>query len=152
MPFSLSKALVAMGIDRSSLNSLEASSFSPKKRKLFGTKKRKSFFFRESGKEQVPVSDSDEDTPIKVSIGQGINDTISLFRRIGQVINLIERIHSFTYSLSTHPFAHTFLPPCVYLVTHLFTNIHLNIYLSDSVCSLLSPGVGTGDTQDVPDK
>lgn len=80
MPFSLSKALVAMGIDRSSLNSLEASSFSPKKRKLFGTKKRKSFFFRESGKEQVPVSDSDEDTPIKVSIGQGINDTISLFR------------------------------------------------------------------------
>uniref|UniRef100_A0A671FVQ1 Sodium channel protein n=1 Tax=Rhinolophus ferrumequinum TaxID=59479 RepID=A0A671FVQ1_RHIFE len=59
------EALVAMGIDRSSLNSLEASSFSPKKRKLFGTKKRKSFFFRESGKEQVPVSDSDEDTPIK---------------------------------------------------------------------------------------
>ncbi|XP_074168980.1 sodium channel protein type 11 subunit alpha [Rhinolophus sinicus] len=59
------EALVAMGIDRSSLNSLEASSFSPKKRKLFGTKKRKSFFFRESGKEQVPVPDSDEDTPIK---------------------------------------------------------------------------------------
>ncbi|XP_054451476.1 sodium channel protein type 11 subunit alpha [Pteronotus mesoamericanus] len=56
------EALVAMGIDRSSLNSLEASSFSPKKRKLFGNKKRKSFFFRESGKEQVPGSDSDEDS------------------------------------------------------------------------------------------
>nr|KAF6335754.1 sodium voltage-gated channel alpha subunit 11 [Pipistrellus kuhlii] len=59
------EALVAMGIDRSSLNSLEASSFSPKKRKLFGNKKRKSFFFREPGKEQVPGSDSDEDSPKK---------------------------------------------------------------------------------------
>ncbi|KAM5233412.1 sodium channel protein type 11 subunit alpha isoform 2-T4 [Hipposideros larvatus] len=58
------EALVAMGIDRSSLNSLEASSFSPKKRKLFGSK-RKSFFVREPGKEQVSVPDSDEDTPIK---------------------------------------------------------------------------------------
>ncbi|XP_037004239.2 sodium channel protein type 11 subunit alpha [Artibeus jamaicensis] len=56
------EALVAMGIDRSSLNSLEASSFSPKKRKLFGNKRRKSFFFRESGKEQVPGSDSDQDS------------------------------------------------------------------------------------------
>ncbi|XP_073078769.1 sodium channel protein type 11 subunit alpha isoform X2 [Manis javanica] len=59
------EALVAMGIDRSSLNSLEASSFSPKKRKLFGNKKRKSFFLRESGKDQVPGSDSDEDSPKK---------------------------------------------------------------------------------------
>ncbi|XP_004420015.1 PREDICTED: sodium channel protein type 11 subunit alpha [Ceratotherium simum simum] len=59
------EALVAMGIDRSSLNSLEASSFSPKKRKLFGNKKRKSFFPRDSGKDQVPGSDSDEDSPKK---------------------------------------------------------------------------------------
>ncbi|XP_006910851.1 sodium channel protein type 11 subunit alpha [Pteropus alecto] len=59
------EALVAMGIDRSSLNSLEASSFSPKKRKLFGNRKRKSFFFRESEKEQVPGSESDEDSPKK---------------------------------------------------------------------------------------
>lgn len=69
-----SKALVAMGIDRSSLNSLEASSFSPKKRKLFGNKTRRSFFFRESGKEQFPGSDSDDDSPKRVSVGQGIND------------------------------------------------------------------------------
>uniref|UniRef100_I3LPL6 Sodium channel protein n=1 Tax=Sus scrofa TaxID=9823 RepID=I3LPL6_PIG len=59
------EALVAMGIDRSSLNSLEASSFSPKKRRLFGNKKRKSFFLRESGKDQVPGSDSDEDSSKK---------------------------------------------------------------------------------------
>ncbi|XP_066100522.1 sodium channel protein type 11 subunit alpha [Saccopteryx bilineata] len=59
------EALIAMGIDRSSLNSLEVSSFSPKKRKLFGNKKRKSIFFRESGKEQVRGSDSDEDSPKK---------------------------------------------------------------------------------------
>lgn len=71
---SLSKALVAMGIDRSSLNSLEASSFSPKKRKLFGNKQRRSFFFREPGKEQVLGSDSEEESPKKVSVGQGIND------------------------------------------------------------------------------
>ncbi|XP_012590773.1 PREDICTED: sodium channel protein type 11 subunit alpha isoform X2 [Condylura cristata] len=57
------EALVAMGIDRNSLTSLEASSFSPKKKKLFG-KKRKSFFFRESEKDQVPGSDSDEE-PLK---------------------------------------------------------------------------------------
>lgn len=74
---SFSKALVAMGIDRSSLNSLEASSFSPKKRKLFGSKRRKSFFFRESGKEQVPGSDSDHDSQKQVSIGPGINDRSS---------------------------------------------------------------------------
>ncbi|XP_036726303.1 sodium channel protein type 11 subunit alpha isoform X1 [Balaenoptera musculus] len=59
------EALVAMGIDRSSLNSLEASSFSPKKRKLFGNKKRKSFFLRKSGKDQVPGLDSDEDSSKK---------------------------------------------------------------------------------------
>lgn len=71
---SLSKALVAMGIDRSSLNSLEASSFSPKKRKLFGSKKRKSFFLRKSGKDQIPGSDSDEDSSKKASFGQIIYD------------------------------------------------------------------------------
>ncbi|XP_045411602.1 sodium channel protein type 11 subunit alpha [Lemur catta] len=59
------EALVAMGIDRSSLTSLEASSFSPKKRKLFGYKKRKSLFFRESRKDQAPGSDSDEDSSKK---------------------------------------------------------------------------------------
>uniref|UniRef100_A0AC11EIG0 Sodium voltage-gated channel alpha subunit 11 n=1 Tax=Ovis aries TaxID=9940 RepID=A0AC11EIG0_SHEEP len=59
------EALVAMGIDRSSLNSLEASSFSPKKRKLFGSKKRKSFFLRKSGQDQIPGSDSDEDSSKK---------------------------------------------------------------------------------------
>ncbi|XP_008047620.1 sodium channel protein type 11 subunit alpha, partial [Carlito syrichta] len=59
------EALVAMGIDRSSLTSLEASSFSPKKRKLFGNKKRTSFFLRESGKDQAPGSDSEEDSKKK---------------------------------------------------------------------------------------
>uniref|UniRef100_A0A8C6FWT1 Sodium channel protein n=1 Tax=Moschus moschiferus TaxID=68415 RepID=A0A8C6FWT1_MOSMO len=59
------EALVAMGIDRSSLNSLEASSFSPKKRKLFGSKKRKSFFLSKSGQDQIPGSDSDEDSSKK---------------------------------------------------------------------------------------
>ncbi|XP_047731112.1 sodium channel protein type 11 subunit alpha [Prionailurus viverrinus] len=62
------EALVAMGIDRSSLNSLEASSFSPKKRKLFGNRKRKSFFLRDSGKDQPPESDSDEDSTKKPHI------------------------------------------------------------------------------------
>ncbi|XP_023557966.1 sodium channel protein type 11 subunit alpha [Octodon degus] len=56
------EALVAMGIDRSSLNSLQASSFSPKKRKFFGKNKRKSFFLRKSKKDQAPGSDSDEDS------------------------------------------------------------------------------------------
>ncbi|KAJ8784062.1 hypothetical protein J1605_008562 [Eschrichtius robustus] len=74
------EALVAMGIDRSSLNSLETSSFSPKKRKLFGNKKRKSFFLRKSGKDQVPGLDSDEDSSKKASFGQGIDDTLALFR------------------------------------------------------------------------
>ncbi|KAM6169897.1 sodium channel protein type 11 subunit alpha [Rhynchocyon petersi] len=55
------EALVALGIDRSSLNSLETSSFSQKKRRLFGSKKRKSFFFKESRKDQAPGSDSDEE-------------------------------------------------------------------------------------------
>uniref|UniRef100_G1R0A5 Sodium voltage-gated channel alpha subunit 11 n=1 Tax=Nomascus leucogenys TaxID=61853 RepID=G1R0A5_NOMLE len=59
------EALVAMGIDRSSLTSLETSYFTPKKRKLFGNKKRKSFFLRESGKDQPPGSDSDEDSQKK---------------------------------------------------------------------------------------
>ncbi|XP_037844358.1 sodium channel protein type 11 subunit alpha isoform X2 [Chlorocebus sabaeus] len=59
------EALVAMGIDRSSLTSLETSYFTPQKRKLFGNKKRKSFFLRESGKGQPPGSDSDEDSPKK---------------------------------------------------------------------------------------
>ncbi|XP_004614619.3 sodium channel protein type 11 subunit alpha [Sorex araneus] len=59
------EALIAMGIDRSSLNSLEASSFSPKKRKLFGSSKRKSFFLRKSRKDQAPGSDSEEDSPTK---------------------------------------------------------------------------------------
>uniref|UniRef100_A0ABI7WVX2 Sodium channel protein n=1 Tax=Felis catus TaxID=9685 RepID=A0ABI7WVX2_FELCA len=62
------EALVAMGIDRSSLNSLEASSFSPKKRKLFGNRKRKSFILRDSGKDQPPESDSDEDSTKKPHI------------------------------------------------------------------------------------
>nr|XP_051691510.1 sodium channel protein type 11 subunit alpha isoform X1 [Oryctolagus cuniculus]XP_051691511.1 sodium channel protein type 11 subunit alpha isoform X1 [Oryctolagus cuniculus]XP_051691512.1 sodium channel protein type 11 subunit alpha isoform X1 [Oryctolagus cuniculus]XP_051691513.1 sodium channel protein type 11 subunit alpha isoform X1 [Oryctolagus cuniculus]XP_051691514.1 sodium channel protein type 11 subunit alpha isoform X1 [Oryctolagus cuniculus]XP_051691515.1 sodium channel protein ty len=57
--------LVAMGIDRSSLNSLEASSFSSKKRKLFGSKKRKSFFMREPKNDQAPGSDSDDDSSQK---------------------------------------------------------------------------------------
>ncbi|KAM6162737.1 sodium channel protein type 11 subunit alpha [Erethizon dorsatum] len=56
------EALVAMGIDRSSLNSLQASSFSPKKRKFFGKNERKSFFLRKSEKDQAPGSDSDEDS------------------------------------------------------------------------------------------
>uniref|UniRef100_G3TVK8 Sodium channel protein n=1 Tax=Loxodonta africana TaxID=9785 RepID=G3TVK8_LOXAF len=59
------EALVAMGIDRSSLTSLEASSFVPKKRKLFGSRKRKPSFLRESGKDQAPGSDSDEDSKKK---------------------------------------------------------------------------------------
>ncbi|KAL4677439.1 hypothetical protein H8959_020113, partial [Pygathrix nigripes] len=59
------EALVAMGIDRSSLTSLETSYFTPQKRKLFGIKKRKSFFLRESGKGQPPGSDSDEDSQKK---------------------------------------------------------------------------------------
>ncbi|KAM4821260.1 LOW QUALITY PROTEIN: sodium channel protein type 11 subunit alpha [Thomomys bottae] len=57
------EALVAMGIDRTSLNSLEASSFSPRKRKFFGSKNRKSFFSRKSRKDHTPGSDSDEESP-----------------------------------------------------------------------------------------
>jgi voltage-gated sodium channel type XI alpha len=67
-----------MGIDRSSLNSLQASSFSPKKRKFFGNKKRRSFFLGESGKDQSPGSDSDDDCSKKVHLVQGINGTITL--------------------------------------------------------------------------
>nr|XP_020034055.1 sodium channel protein type 11 subunit alpha [Castor canadensis] len=64
------EALVAMGIDRSSLNSLQASSFSPKKRKFFGNKKRRSFFLGESGKDQSPGSDSDDDCSKKSQLLQ----------------------------------------------------------------------------------
>ncbi|XP_004835846.1 sodium channel protein type 11 subunit alpha [Heterocephalus glaber] len=56
------EALIAMGIDRSSLNSLQTSSFSPKKRKFFGKEKRKSFFLRASKKDQAQGSDSEEDS------------------------------------------------------------------------------------------
>ncbi|XP_006890709.1 PREDICTED: sodium channel protein type 11 subunit alpha [Elephantulus edwardii] len=59
------EALVAMGIDRSSLNSLETSSFSPKKRKLFGNKQRKSFFVKKSRKDKASGSDSDEEVKKK---------------------------------------------------------------------------------------
>ncbi|KAG8521590.1 Sodium channel protein type 11 subunit alpha [Galemys pyrenaicus] len=71
------EALVAMGIDRSSLNSLETSSFSPKKKKLFG-KKRKSFFLRESGKDQFPGSDSDEDSPKKAKQTKRLSQNLSV--------------------------------------------------------------------------
>nr|XP_006986808.2 sodium channel protein type 11 subunit alpha [Peromyscus maniculatus bairdii] len=56
------EALVAMGIDRSSLNSLQASSFSPKKRKFFGSKTRKSFFMGKSKKNRASASDSEDDS------------------------------------------------------------------------------------------
>uniref|UniRef100_A0A8C5KIK3 Sodium channel protein n=1 Tax=Jaculus jaculus TaxID=51337 RepID=A0A8C5KIK3_JACJA len=56
------EALVAMGIDRSSLNSLQASSFSPKRRTFFGKKKRNSFLMRRPRKDQPLESDSDEDS------------------------------------------------------------------------------------------
>ncbi|XP_037684693.1 sodium channel protein type 11 subunit alpha [Choloepus didactylus] len=62
------EALVAMGIDRSSLNSLETSSFSPKKRRLFGSRKRQSFFLKDSVKDQAPGSASDEDSPKKAHL------------------------------------------------------------------------------------
>lgn len=120
----LSKALVAMGIDRSSLNSLEASSFSPKKRKLFGNKKRKSFFLRDSGKEKFPGTDSDEDSQKKASPGLGINDAIALFRGTDQVVSLIERIHSFIY-----PLIHSSI--CTYFPVHV--SIQLPIYLRTSI-------------------
>ncbi|XP_003505988.1 sodium channel protein type 11 subunit alpha [Cricetulus griseus] len=55
------EALVAMGIDRSSLNSLQASSFSPKKRKFFGST-RKSFFTRKSKKDPASASDLEDDS------------------------------------------------------------------------------------------
>ncbi|XP_076985885.1 sodium channel protein type 11 subunit alpha isoform X1 [Tamandua tetradactyla] len=60
------EALVAMGIDRSSLNSLETS-FPQKKRKLFDSKKRKSFL-RKSGKDQGPGSASDGESPKKANL------------------------------------------------------------------------------------
>lgn len=117
--FSLSKALVAMGIDRSSLNCLEASSFSLKKRKLFGNKKRKSFFLRKSGKDQVPGLDSDEDSSKKASLGQGIDDTLALFRGTGQVVNIIERTHSFTQSF-IHSSICTYFPASMCLFNYPF--------------------------------
>lgn len=122
---SLSKALVAMGIDRSSLNSLEASSFSSKKRKLFGNRKRKSFFLRDSGKDQTPGSDSDEDSTKKASLGPVINDTITLLGgQVKLLVYLKGFIHSFTH-LSIHPFVHIYPHLCVCSTTHLFTGIYL---------------------------
>ncbi|XP_069873512.1 sodium channel protein type 11 subunit alpha, partial [Dipodomys merriami] len=56
------EALVAMGMDRTSLNSLQASSFSPTKRKFFGKKQRQSFLLRKSRKDPSPGSDSDEES------------------------------------------------------------------------------------------
>lgn len=116
---SLSKALVAMGIDRSSLNSLEASSFSPKKRRLFGNKKRKSFFLRESGKDQVPGSDSDEDSSKKASFGQGLMILEHCSGGIGQVVDLIERIHSSTQSF-IHLSVCTYFPASMCLFNYPF--------------------------------
>lgn len=112
---SLSKALVAMGIDRSSLNSLEASSFSPKKRRLFGNKKRKSFFLRESGKDQVPGSDSDEDSSKKASFGQGYLSTVQGDRSSCRS----NWKDSFIYSI-IYPF----------IRLHIFSCIHVSIQLS----------------------
>ncbi|XP_031808318.1 sodium channel protein type 11 subunit alpha isoform X2 [Sarcophilus harrisii] len=54
------ETLVAMGIDRSSLNSLETSSVSCQKRSFFGNKRRKSFLVGNSGEDQAPFSDPDE--------------------------------------------------------------------------------------------
>lgn len=127
---SLSKALVAMGIDRSSLNSLEVSSFSPKKRKLFGNRKRKSFFFRESEKEQVPGSESDEESPKKVSLGQRVNDTISLFREIGQVVQLKGFIHSCMHSFIYPASICTYFPASVCLLNYPFISKCLFKHLS----------------------
>lgn len=70
---SLSKALVAMGIDRSSLNSLQASSFSPKKKKFFGSKTRKSFFMKRSKRDRASVSESEDDSTKNVSPLPGIS-------------------------------------------------------------------------------
>ncbi|XP_072455049.1 sodium channel protein type 11 subunit alpha isoform X2 [Notamacropus eugenii] len=54
------ETLVALGIDRSSLNSLETSSISCQKRSLFSNKRRKSFLVGNSGQDQAPLSDPDE--------------------------------------------------------------------------------------------
>ncbi|XP_005348271.1 sodium channel protein type 11 subunit alpha [Microtus ochrogaster] len=59
------EALVAMGIDRSSLNSLQASSFSPKKKKFFSSKTRKSFFMRGSKRDRALASESEDDSAKK---------------------------------------------------------------------------------------
>ncbi|XP_075823798.1 sodium channel protein type 11 subunit alpha [Microtus pennsylvanicus] len=56
------EALVAMGIDRSSLNSLQASSFSPKKKKFFSSKTRKSFFMRGSKTDRALAPESEDDS------------------------------------------------------------------------------------------
>lgn len=55
-----------MGIDRSSLNSLQASSFSPKKKKFFSSKTRKSFFMRGSKRDRA-LSESKDDSAKNVS-------------------------------------------------------------------------------------
>ncbi|XP_068940674.1 sodium channel protein type 11 subunit alpha [Petaurus breviceps papuanus] len=54
------ETLVAMGIDRSSLSSLETSSISCQKKSLFSNKRRKSFLVGNSGRDQAPLSDPDE--------------------------------------------------------------------------------------------
>ncbi|XP_051826215.1 sodium channel protein type 11 subunit alpha [Antechinus flavipes] len=54
------ETLVAMGIDRSSLSSLETSSVSCQKRSFFGNKRRKSFLVGNSGEDQAPLPDPDE--------------------------------------------------------------------------------------------
>ncbi|XP_036593864.1 sodium channel protein type 11 subunit alpha [Trichosurus vulpecula] len=64
------ETLVAMGIDRSSLNSLETSSISCQKRSLFSNKRRKSFLVGNSGQDQAPVSDPDEGIQTKQLLNQ----------------------------------------------------------------------------------
>ncbi|XP_056660201.1 sodium channel protein type 11 subunit alpha [Monodelphis domestica] len=75
------ETLVAMGIDRSSLNSLETSSISCQKRSLFGNKRRKSFLVANSGQVPGPPSDSDESVQTKQQI-------LSQTKRLSQNLSL----------------------------------------------------------------
>ncbi|XP_044531444.1 sodium channel protein type 11 subunit alpha [Gracilinanus agilis] len=75
------ETLVAMGIDRSSLNSLETSSISCQKRSLFGNKKRKSFLVANSGQVPGPPSDPDESVQTKQQI-------LSQTKRLSQNLSL----------------------------------------------------------------